>query len=62
LLPVELITRPNPEWSIVRANDIYYKRTEQLEGARLCLEILELPELSTSWANDLRKVYQQKTR
>ena len=45
---VELVTRPQPDWSVQRANEVYYRGSaEQRE------ELRRLPELSAAWRDDL---------
>ncbi|MGZ4837787.1 MAG: MOSC domain-containing protein, partial [Terriglobales bacterium] len=49
---VELIDRPQPQWSVARAAHVNYSRDRKPSELR---ELVELPELSTNWKNDLRK-------
>jgi MOSC domain-containing protein YiiM len=50
-VPVELLERPNPEWSVARANEILNHRKTDL---RLTLELAEVPGLTYSWVEELR--------
>ena len=51
-MPVTLIERPNPEWSIARANEILHHRKTDL---CLTLELADVPRLADSWVEELRK-------
>jgi MOSC domain-containing protein YiiM len=51
-LPVVLIERPNPEWSIARANEILHHRRTDLP---LTLELADVPRLADSWVEELRE-------
>jgi MOSC domain-containing protein YiiM len=51
-MPVTLIERPNPLWSIARANEIMHHHTTDL---RLTLELIGVPELADSWVEELRE-------
>ena len=51
-MPVTLLERPNPAWSIARANEImYHRRTD----VRLTLELADVPGLANSWVEELRE-------
>jgi MOSC domain-containing protein YiiM len=50
-MPVTLIERPNPAWSIARANEIMYHRRTDL---CLTLELANVPRLADSWVEELR--------
>lgn len=51
-LPVELLERPNSNWSVARANQImHFRRT----NAALLLELAEVPKLSPVWVKELRE-------
>jgi len=50
-LPVTLIERPNPAWSIARANEIMYRHRTDLY---LTLELANVPRLADSWVEELR--------
>jgi MOSC domain-containing protein YiiM len=50
--PVELIARPQPEWSVARAAHVNYSRHRELADLQ---ELFDLPELSKDWKKDLRK-------
>lgn len=47
---LRLIARPQPDWSIARANQLFHHRREDLEGMR---ELLEVPTLPESWKTTL---------
>jgi MOSC domain-containing protein YiiM len=47
---VMLISRPNPKWSIARANDIRFGREKDAKAA---VQLKELPELSAAFKNDV---------
>lgn len=49
-MPVELMDRPNPEWSIARANQILHHRRTDL---RLTLALAGVPKLADSWVEEL---------
>lgn len=49
-MPVTLFERPNPEWSVARANQILHHRTQDLE---LTLQLAGVPQLSDSWVEEL---------
>jgi MOSC domain-containing protein YiiM len=49
-MPVALIERPNPEWSIARANQIMHHRKSDLD---LTLELAAVPRLANSWVHEL---------
>jgi MOSC domain-containing protein YiiM len=51
-LSVELIERPNPAWSIARANRIMHHRRTDVS---LTLELSEVPRLAKSWVDELRE-------
>jgi MOSC domain-containing protein YiiM len=50
-MPVTLIERRNPEWSIARANDILHHRRSDLP---LTLELACVPRLADSWVAELQ--------
>jgi MOSC domain-containing protein YiiM len=50
--PIELIERPNPAWTIARANQILHHRRTDLA---LTLELAEVPRLADSWVDELRE-------
>jgi MOSC domain-containing protein YiiM len=50
-MPVELIERPNPTWTIERANQILHHRKTDLP---LTLELADVPKLAGSWVAELR--------
>jgi MOSC domain-containing protein YiiM len=52
LMPVELIERPNPEWSIARANKILHHCRQDLA---LTLDLADVPGLAASWVDELRE-------
>jgi MOSC domain-containing protein YiiM len=51
-MPVTLIERPNPDWTIARANKILYYRRQDLP---LTLELASVPRLADSWVQELRE-------
>jgi len=51
-LPVVLLERPNPEWSIARANKILHHRSQDLG---LTLELASVPKLAWSWVGELQE-------
>ena len=51
-MPVMLTKRPNPGWSIARANEILHHRRTDLP---LTLELADVPGLAHSWVEELRE-------
>jgi MOSC domain-containing protein YiiM len=51
-MPVLLIDRPNPAWSIARANEILHHHQTELP---LMLELADVPRLANSWVEELRE-------
>lgn len=51
-LPVELLDRPNPNWSVARANQIMHFRRADIAAL---LELSEVPKLSPAWVKELRE-------
>src|ERR1700676_581466 len=51
-MPVALIERPNPAWSIARANKILHHCKTDLP---LTLELANVPRLADSWVEELRE-------
>ncbi len=51
-MPVELIDRPNPAWSIARANKILHHCRADLQ---LTVELAGVPRLADSWVEELRE-------
>jgi MOSC domain-containing protein YiiM len=51
-MPVVLVERPNPAWSIARANEILHHRRKDLP---LTLALADVPELAQSWVEELRE-------
>lgn len=51
-IPVVLIDRPNPSWSIARANEILHHRKTDLP---VTLELAAVPGLADSWVEELRE-------
>jgi len=51
-MPVDLIDRPNPAWSIARANEILHHRRSDLA---LTLELAGVPRLADSWVEELQQ-------
>jgi MOSC domain-containing protein YiiM len=52
-MPVNLIERPNPAWSIARANEILHHRRTDLP---LILELAAVPGLAESWVDELHEI------
>ncbi|HEV3214618.1 MAG TPA: 3-alpha domain-containing protein, partial [Vicinamibacterales bacterium] len=50
--PVTLLERPNPEWSIARANQILHQHKTDLALTR---ELAGVPRLADSWSEELRE-------
>jgi MOSC domain-containing protein YiiM len=51
-MPVDLLERPNAEWSIARANQILHHRRTDLA---LTLELAAVPALAKSWVDELHE-------
>jgi MOSC domain-containing protein YiiM len=51
-MPVALIERPNPLWTIARANEILHHRKTDLS---LTLELADVPRLANSWVEELHE-------
>jgi MOSC domain-containing protein YiiM len=51
-VPVVLIERPNPAWTIARANEILHHRKTDLA---LTLALADVPRLADSWVEELRE-------
>lgn len=51
-MPVELLDRPNPTWTIARANEILHHQRADLQ---LTLELAAVPRLANSWVSELRE-------
>jgi MOSC domain-containing protein YiiM len=51
-MPVALMERPNPDWSIARTNEILHHRKTDL---RLTLELANVPRLANSWVEELHE-------
>jgi MOSC domain-containing protein YiiM len=51
-MPVVLVDRPNPSWSIARANEILHHRRTDLP---LTLALADVPGLADSWVQELRE-------
>jgi MOSC domain-containing protein YiiM len=51
-MPVTLVERPNPEWSIARANHILHHQRTDLAAT---LELAAVPKLADSWVEELRE-------
>lgn len=49
---VELLGRPNPDWTVARTSHVNYSRDRDLSDLR---ELVDLPELSNNWRSDLQK-------
>jgi len=55
-MPVMLIERPNPAWSIARANEILHHRRTDLP---LTLALAAVPGLADAWVEELRERAEQ---
>ena len=51
-MPIALVERPNPAWSIARANEILHHRKTDLP---LTLELAAVPRLAISWVEELHE-------
>jgi MOSC domain-containing protein YiiM len=51
-MPVTLVKRPNPAWTIARANEILHHHRTDLP---LTLELAAVPRLADSWVEELRE-------
>jgi len=51
-MPVVLTDRPNPAWSIARANETLHHRKTDLQ---ITLELANVPRLADSWVDELRE-------
>lgn len=51
-MPIELIERRNPAWTVGRANRVMHHQRSNLA---LTLQLADVPRLSPSWANGLRE-------
>jgi MOSC domain-containing protein YiiM len=51
-MPVTLLERPNPEWSIARANQILHHHKNDLGLTR---QLASVPRLADSWLEELRE-------
>jgi len=51
-MAVELLERPNPAWSIARANEILHHHKTDLP---LTLELADVPRLANSWVQELHE-------
>jgi len=51
-LPISLLERPNPQWTVARANQILHHRKSDLA---LTLELAAVPRLSNGWVRELRE-------
>jgi MOSC domain-containing protein YiiM len=51
-MAVTLLERPNPAWSIAKANQVLHHCKTDLA---LTLELAEVPRLASSWVNELRE-------
>jgi MOSC domain-containing protein YiiM len=49
-LPLELVARPHPAWTVARASELMHHRKDDLAAAA---ELAVLPELSASWKETL---------
>jgi len=51
-MPVVLTERPNPNWTIARANRILHHEKTDLD---LTLELADVPRLANAWVEELRE-------
>jgi len=51
-MPVMLVERPNPDWTVARANHILHHMKMDLAAT---LELAAVPELADSWVEELRE-------
>ena len=51
-MDVDLMERPNPEWSMARANEILYRHRDDL---KLTIALAEVPRLAGAWVEELRE-------
>jgi MOSC domain-containing protein YiiM len=51
-MPVKLVERPSPAWTIARANEILHHHRTDLP---LALELADVPRLADSWVEELRE-------
>jgi MOSC domain-containing protein YiiM len=49
-LPIDLVWRPRPAWTIARASRLLYHESDNLAGLQ---ELADLPELSHAWREEL---------
>ncbi|MEZ6058276.1 MAG: MOSC domain-containing protein [Planctomycetaceae bacterium] len=54
---VELVSRPHPDWSIVRANRVMFQRVDGEDLLKEARHLVGLPELSASWRDELAEKY-----
>jgi MOSC domain-containing protein YiiM len=54
--PIELVSRPQPEWTVARASEVMRHRRTNTEAAR---RLANVEELAQSWRNDLRRAYER---
>jgi len=50
--PIELVSRPNPSWTVARASELFHHRKDDLVAAA---ELAALPELSAAWKGSLTR-------
>jgi len=51
-LPVTLVERPNPDWTVARANHVLHQMRTDLDAT---LELASVPGLADSWVEELRE-------
>lgn len=49
-LPCELIDRPNPDWTVARANDLMFGR---ISDRLATIQLMNLPQLADAWKKDI---------
>jgi MOSC domain-containing protein YiiM len=51
-MAVTLVERPNPDWTVARANHVLHQMRTDLAAT---LELADVPELASSWVEELRE-------
>src|SRR5262249_11573004 len=49
-LPIDLVSRPRPAWTVARASRLLYHESDNVDGLQ---ELADLPELSRAWREEL---------
>jgi MOSC domain-containing protein YiiM len=58
-MPVELLERPYPQWTIARAMEVFYHGKDQIDAMRA---LAKLPPLSEQWRTHFEKVVEAKSQ